>query len=166
VAYGVSPRNVDLMTASALRVCLAASAGGHLSQLLRISDAWAGHDLAFVTTLGLAAEDLRMRGRTYVIGECNRDSPLEVARVFSRCRAIAMRERPDVVISTGAAPGLLMCLAAKLVGARMIWIDSIANVERLSLSGQLARPIADLMLAQWPDVAERHRGVEYVGSIV
>jgi UDP-N-acetylglucosamine:LPS N-acetylglucosamine transferase len=151
---------------SRLRVCLAASAGGHLNQLLRIADAWSGHDLVFVTTLAIAAHELDRRGKTYVIGECNRNAPLDVTRVFARCHAIAAKERPDVVISTGAAPGLLMCLAAKLRGAKVIWIDSIANVEQLSLSGRLARPIADLFLAQWPEVADRYAGVEYVGSIV
>jgi UDP-N-acetylglucosamine:LPS N-acetylglucosamine transferase len=165
VAVGF-PAHGDALMCARLRVCLAASAGGHLNQLLSIADAWADHEQVFVTTLELAADELRKRGTTYVIGECNRDAPLAVARVLARCRAIAARERPDVVISTGAAPGLLMCLAAKLYGARMLWIDSIANVERLSLSGRIARPIADLCLAQWPEVADKYPAVEYVGAIV
>jgi len=149
-----------------LRVCLAASSGGHLEQLLRFASAFDGHEVVFVTTQALAQGDLTQRGRTYVIGECNREHPLRVAVVFRRCMEIARRERFDIVASTGAAPGLLMCVAAKLGGAKVIWVDSIANVERLSLSGRLVRPIADLVLSQWESVAHRYRGVEYVGAVI
>jgi hypothetical protein len=71
-----------------------------------------------------------------------------------------------VVISTGAAPGCLVALLGHLAGARVIWLDSITNVHRLSLSGRLVRPFADLFLVQWPALARKYRGVEYVGAVV
>ncbi len=149
-----------------MKICLAASAGGHLDQLLRISSAWSGADAVFVTSQELARERLSALGPVHVIGECNRENPIEVARVFARCHAIARQERFDACISTGAAPGLLMCLAARAYGSRIIWVDSIANVERLSLSGRLVRPIADLILTQWPHLDRVDANVEFCGSIV
>jgi len=50
-------------------------------------------------------------------------------------------------------------------GARTIWIDSIANTERMSLSGRLSRPFAQLWLTQWPEVSDR-TGATYVGAVL
>ena len=86
--------------------------------------------------------------------------------VLVRCMRIMFRERPDVIISTGAAPACICCFLAKLLGAKIVWVDSITNVERISLSGRLIRPFADLFLVQWPELVEKYRGVEYVGAII
>ena len=148
------------------KICFAASAGGHLNQVLQVAKHWQGDEIVFVTTLQLASKQLAQQGKTYVIGECNRQHLLRVARVLARCLRIASKERFDVVVSTGAAPGLLMCLAARLWRARVVWIDSIANVERLSLSGRLVQRWADLVITQWPGVAADNPRVEYLGTLL
>ena len=79
---------------------------------------------------------------------------------------IIKSERPSVVISTGAAPGILSCFWGKLLGAKVVWLDSIANTEKLSMSGRMVRPFADLVLTQWPDVAEKYKNVECVGAVI
>jgi UDP-N-acetylglucosamine:LPS N-acetylglucosamine transferase len=79
---------------------------------------------------------------------------------------VVLRERPDVVISTGAAVGCIVCFLGKLLGAKVVWIDSITNVERISLSGRMVRYIADLFLVQWPELAKRYDNVEYVGVVI
>jgi len=71
-----------------------------------------------------------------------------------------------VILSTGAAPGCVCCFLGKLMGAKIVWVDSITNVGRLSLSGWLVRYIADLFIVQWAELAQKYRGTEYVGTIV
>ena len=151
-----------------LKICLAASAGGHLTQLLRLEEAWRGHDVFFVTTGNMVAAQLgeRFDARAYVVGESNRQHPLRMLRVLARCVGVIVRERPDVVVSTGAAHGALLCCLGKLVGARIVWVDSIANVHRPSLSGRIVLRLSDLFLAQWRDVAEGDPRIEYLGELV
>jgi UDP-N-acetylglucosamine:LPS N-acetylglucosamine transferase len=149
-----------------MRICLAASAGGHVSQLARLESCWKGWDCFFVTTSRLVERQLARFGRVYVVEESNRQHPIRVLRTLISCVKVVFLERPAVVISTGAAVGCLMALLGKLVGTRIIWIDSIANMERLSLSGRLVRPFADLILTQWPEVAQQYKSVEYVGHIL
>ncbi|MDI6449694.1 UDP-N-acetylglucosamine--LPS N-acetylglucosamine transferase [Anaerobaca lacustris] len=149
-----------------LKVCLVASAGGHLSQLLKIAGAWSGHAVCWITTTDVVRASLGDEGNVHVVGECNRQHPLRVLAVFMRCMRILRKERPDVVISTGAAPGCMAVVLGHLGGAKVIWLDSITNVNRLSLSGRLVRPFADLFLVQWPQLARRYRGVEYVGAVI
>ena len=105
-------------------------------------------------------------GRVYVVGECNRQHPIRVVMVLLRCARAVFRERPDVLISTGAAVGCVACFLGKLLGTKVIWVDSITNVERISLSGRMVRYIADLFLVQWQGLTEKYKKVEYVGAII
>lgn len=152
--------------AKKLRVCLVSSAGGHTSQLLELSESWKGSRSCWITTVDVVKEKLAKYGKVYVVGECNRQQPWRVFLVLLRCIHIVLRERPDIVISTGAAAGCIVCFLSKLLGAKIVWIDSITNVYRLSLSGRLVRRIADLFLVQWPELTEKHPGVEYAGAVV
>ncbi len=149
-----------------LRISLAASAGGHLSQLLKLAETWKDYETFCVTTTVVVEEKLQKYGKVYVVGECNRQHPSQVILVLIRCAKIILRERPDVVISAGAAVGCITCFLAKLIGAKVVWIDSITNVEQISLSGRMVRYIADLSLVQWPNLVEQYKNVEYVGEVI
>jgi UDP-N-acetylglucosamine:LPS N-acetylglucosamine transferase len=89
----------------------------------------------------------------FAIPDSNRKNKLDIIRSFFKIYGIVRKERPDLIITTGAAPGLMALFAGKLCGAKTIWIDSIANVEKLSLSGKIALKIADRVYTQWPDLA-------------
>jgi UDP-N-acetylglucosamine:LPS N-acetylglucosamine transferase len=149
-----------------LRICLAASAGGHISQLLKLAESWNGHRTFCVTTTKVVEEQIRKYGSVYVVGECNHQHPLKVIATLGRCLKAVVREKPDVVISTGAAAGCIMCFLGKLLGAKVVWIDSITNVNRISLSGRLVRPIADLFLVQWPHLAQQNGDIEFAGTVI
>jgi hypothetical protein len=69
------------------------------------------------------------------------------------------------VVSTGAAGGVLAIRIARLIGARTMFIDSIANARELSISARLALGVADRVLSQWPGVAEQ-TGAEYRGAVI
>jgi beta-1,4-N-acetylglucosaminyltransferase len=149
-----------------VKICLAASSGGHLAQLLTMQRIWRDCPRFFVTTTDLVRNKLTSHGNVYCVGESNRQHPFRVARSFLRCVDVLLRERPDIIISTGASVGFICCMIGKLMGAQVIWIDSITNVTRLSLSGRMVRHIADLFLVQWPELAERYSHVEYVGAVI
>ena len=137
-----------------------------MSQLLKLAESWQGHETFYVTTTEVLREKLSRFGTVYVVGECNRQYPARVVRVLLRCIKILFREKPDVVISTGAAAGCILCLLGKMLGAKVVWIDSITNVEGISLSGRMVRRIADLFLVQWPDLVSRYEKVEFAGPLI
>lgn len=102
--------------------------------------------------------------RFYTVNDANRWNKLALIRCALQLLAVLLRERPTVVVSTGAAPGYLAIRCARLMGARTIWVDSLANVEELSLSGRMASSTADLCLTQWPHLAEGP--VRYLGAVL
>jgi hypothetical protein len=78
---------------------------------------------------------------------------------------LLLRVRPDVVISTGAAPGYFALRLGRILGARTVWVDSVANAEELSMSGRMAGKYADLWLTQWEHLAEKG-GPMFKGSVL
>ena len=133
-------------------------------QLRRLRPAFEGHNVAYVTTNpGYRSETLPHR--FYAVNDASRWNKLRLAQMALRILVIVLRERPDVVISTGAACGYFSLRLGKLFGARTIWIDSIANVDEVSMAGQLARRYADLWLTQWPHLASPD-GPHYAGAVL
>jgi UDP-N-acetylglucosamine:LPS N-acetylglucosamine transferase len=134
-------------------------------QLQRILPAIEGHHVAFVTT----NPDYRSETAPYpfyaVKDASSWSSKLKVVLVAASILLIVVRERPDVVISTGAACGYFSVLFGKLMGARTIWIDSMANVDKMSMAGRLARRYSDLWLTQWPHLVSPE-GPHYAGAVL
>jgi UDP-N-acetylglucosamine:LPS N-acetylglucosamine transferase len=149
-----------------LKVCVVASAGGHIMQLLKLSDSWRSYETSYVSTTKVVTRKLQQYGRAYIVGECNREHLFKSLIVLIRCVAVVLKERPDVVISTGAAPGFLLCITAKIFGAKIVWVDSIANTERLSMSGRIIRPFSSVFLTQWPELVDKSKNVEHVGAVI
>jgi UDP-N-acetylglucosamine:LPS N-acetylglucosamine transferase len=131
----------------------------------RVLPAFEGCELVFAGVESALDADLQP-ARYYRVRNVNRRDPLGFIAVAWQVGSALRRERPDAVVSTGAAPGLVaLALAKLLVGSRTVWIDSIANSERLSLSGRLARLVADAWLTQWAHLA-RPGGPHYWGAVL
>jgi len=136
---------------------------------MRIVPAFVGADVACVTV----NKDYRGEapsGRFYTVNDATRWNKIAALIMALRMLLIVLRERPDVIVTTGAAPGYFALRFGKWIGARTIWLDSIANVEELSMSGRIAGKFADLWLTQWKHLAksskagERHP--EYAGAVL
>ena len=146
------------------KVLAIASGGGHWVQLMRLRPAFADAKMTFVTVRptyqsDVPGEDFR------VIPDATRWNKFKLLFMAAKIFWIVATVRPDVVVSTGAAPGYFAIRFGRWLGARTCWLDSIANAEELSLSGQQIRPHASIVLTQWPHVAESS-GVEFAGSVL
>ncbi|MEX0351340.1 MAG: UDP-N-acetylglucosamine--LPS N-acetylglucosamine transferase [Paracoccaceae bacterium] len=146
------------------RLVAIASAGGHFNQLLLLRSSYAHLDVTYLTTLPGLAEQFGATPSA-LVPDCNADTPLRALRAAVVIFWRLLRLRPQIVISTGALPGVFAILAGRILGAHTIWVDSVANGEVLSSSGRLARKIAHLTLSQWPEVAAAS-GVRYEGSVL
>jgi UDP-N-acetylglucosamine:LPS N-acetylglucosamine transferase len=142
-----------------------ASGGGHWIQLQRLRPAFAEFDVAFVSVYPDYEDDVK-GSRYYAVSDITRMSLGRLLVLVPQLLTILFRERPAVVVTTGSAPGLVCIALAKIFfGAKTIWIDSIANCERMSSSGKQARRFADEWLTQWPDLAGRG-GPDYWGAVL
>lgn len=150
-----------------LRLCLAASGGGHVRQLLDLESVWSKHDSFFVTEDTALGQSLAGKHRTYFVahyaaGQAKLGAPFRMVwgalRNFVQSARAILGERPDVVISTGAGAVFFAVLWARLLGAKIVIIDSFARFDRPSLFARMAAPFAHRKVVQstalarfWPD---------------
>ena len=146
------------------RILAVASGGGHWQQLMLMRDAFAGHDVTYATTLAGLPERFGA-APAVIVPDCNRSERLAMLRSAAALGRLVIRVRPQVVISTGALPGVMALGLGRAVGARTIWVNSVANAEEMSMSGRMARRVAHLWLSQWEHVA-REAGAEYAGAVL
>jgi UDP-N-acetylglucosamine:LPS N-acetylglucosamine transferase len=146
------------------KVLAVASGGGHWIQLLRMTPAFSEHEVVYLTTLASYRSQVGS-SRFHVVPNASRWNKAALMLMAVKIIWILLRERPAIVISTGAAPGYFAIRFGKLVGAKTIWVDSIANAQKLSLSGKSIGKFADLWLTQWPHLA-RPEGPYFCGAVL
>ena len=146
------------------RLIAIASGGGHWQQLMLMREAFEATDVLYLTTLdGLPAQFDAHPAE--IIPDCNRNEKLAMVRSSWALLRVMLRVRPHVVISTGALPGVIALALGRLLGAKTIWVDSVANAQEMSMSGKLARRVAHLWLSQWEHVAAE-AGADYAGAVL
>ena len=146
------------------KVLAISSGGGHWVQLLRLRPAFDGADLVFATVHpGYRAD---VEGSEFrIIQDANRHQKWALVMSAWSILLLLLIERPNIVISTGAAPGYFAVRLGKFLRMRTIWVDSVANAEELSMSGRKAGHCVDLWLTQWSHLA-KDTGPKYFGNVL
>ena len=139
------------------------SIGGHWIQLLRIvRPLEKDMDIAYIST-NIECKTMVGDHTFYHIKDFSRWNAYLLFPTLIKAIKLIIHESPDVVISTGAAPGLICLFAAKLCGKKTIWIDSIANIQKLSMSGYIASKFVSRTYTQWEHLADSH--TLYAGDV-
>jgi UDP-N-acetylglucosamine:LPS N-acetylglucosamine transferase len=144
------------------RILAIASGGGHFVQLLRLRPAWEGHDVTYATVHAASAADV-VPASLLTFRDVSRADWWRLPLTLWDIALILFKVRPQVIVTTGALPPLVALALVKPFGVRTLWIDSIANSEELSGSGQQASRIATVALTQWPQLATRK--IDHWGSV-
>ncbi|WP_394172401.1 hypothetical protein [Thalassotalea litorea] len=142
------------------KILAVASDGGHWIQLNRLAPIFNKNNTTFVSTFPKNGDE-----NHYCVTDANLDEKFKLIIQAFQILFIVIRIRPDVVISTGASPGFFAILFAKIFNKKTVWLDSIANSEELSLSGQKIGGIVGLWLTQWPELADKN-GPKYKGKVL
>lgn len=145
------------------KVLAVASGGGHWIQLLRLRPAFEGSELRFLSTHEDFGKDVSES--IYTVMDSNFNQKLRLIFMSFQILWVLVKYRPNVVITTGAAPGFVALVFGKLLGAKTIWLDSIANAEELSKSGRHAKRVADVWLTQWEHLQTKE-GPLYKGKVL
>ena len=138
------------------KILAVASIGGHWVQLLRIVRPLENnYDIVYMSTHEKCSAMVDGR-HFYKMQDFSRWNAYKLLPAFFHALNVIMKEQPSLVITTGAAPGLVVLLAAKCCGRKTIWIDSIANVNHLSLCGRIASHIASRTYTQWGELSDNN----------
>lgn len=150
------------------KICFVASGGGHLMEIMKLVPAVEGHDLYIVTEKNTASEGPISKYKHYYVFQQERRKVNFVFRFLSNIVLslfYLLKERPDVIISTGAGAAYPTCRLGKLMGKKIIFLESFARSKNKSKTGELMYPIADHFLVQWEDMLELYPNASYHGSV-
>lgn len=149
-----------------MKMCLACSAGGHLTEILQLQDFYNTKNHFFVVPKTKDSEHLSEHESVYFINiTYNRLKRLKTIIYLFQNLKILLKEKPDVIITTGAGSTLSMCYLGKLFRKKVIFVESFARVTTPSLFGKLVAPISDLVIVQWKSLLKYYKKAVYGGSI-
>jgi UDP-N-acetylglucosamine:LPS N-acetylglucosamine transferase len=143
-----------------LKICLACSAGGHLTELIQLKELWKKREHYWVSDRRSNAVELSKKEKVYFTTVPARNY-FKLMINFVQSLRIFLVEMPDVVISTGADVAVPTCIIAKLFGKKVVYIESFAAVYKPSESGKIMHKNADLFFYQWKELKKNYPNGEY-----
>lgn len=147
-----------------MKIALACNQGGHLTEMTFLSEAFEDHDTFYLMYDTFRSSEID--DRKYLIDKID-TSPIRMILSFFTVARILLKERPDVIVSTGAEIAIPAFFIGKLLGCQTVFVESWCRVKTRSTTGRVVYPISDLFLVQWPDLADQYgEKARYEGSIV
>ncbi len=155
------------MSKKAKKLCFAASSGGHYEQLLMLKPLMEKYDSFVITekTLYKAVVDGE---KMYYMKQVNRkEKTFPFAMLFNAFKSLAIfiKERPDVVITTGVLAMIPICLLAKIFRKKLIYIESFAKITSPTETGKFLYKYADRFYVQWESMKEFYPDAVCLGGI-
>ena len=149
------------------KICFTASSGGHLEEISRLKEIERNYDSFLLTEENHFCE-LKFCRKVYYTKQLRRHEiwfPVRYLILFIRSFCILLKEKPDCIISTGALVTFPICLLGKILGKKIIYIESFARVDRISTTGRWMEKIADLFIVQWEELLQFIPDAVYGGSL-
>lgn len=150
------------------RICLVASGGGHLMELMKLVPAVEEHDFYIVTEKNVASENTIKKYRHHYVLQQERrtwDFPGKFAYNILASLYFLLKERPDYIISTGAGAAYPTCKIGKMLGKKVIFLESFCRLKTPTKTAQMVYPFADHFLVQWEEMKKYFPKAEYHGTV-
>ena len=148
-----------------MKVCLVGSSGGHLTHLYMLKPFWESKERFWVT---FDKEDARSLLRGETVYPCyyptNRSLKNLIRNTWVAFRVLR-KEKPDLLISSGAAVAVPFFYIAKLMGKKLIYIEVFDRIGKPTLTGKLVYPITDKFIVQWEEMKRVYKKAVNLGSI-
>ena len=149
------------------KICLIASGGGHLEQINQLKGIKEKYDYFIVTQRTKATQNIKEKN--YLITENTRKNNfifcIKTILIICQSLVIFLKEKPDVIICTGAGATIPMCFIGKIFNKKVIFIESFAKMETPSKTGKIIYLIADVFVIQWEQLKRYYPKAIYGGAI-
>jgi len=150
-----------------LKICLVCSPGGHLDQMKQIEEAFKDYEYFYVTFKSETTKDLN---NTYLIEQ-------EISKITAKNKRvkyiyeafnILKNEKPDIIVTTGGGEiAIPFAFVGKILGAKIILIESLTRISKKSAAGKIIYPFSDIVLVQWKSLLQEYGSKgKYWGKVI
>lgn len=148
-----------------VKICLVGSSGGHLTHLYMLKPIWENKERFWVTFDKIDANSLLKDEKVYhCFFPTNRNIWNLIRNTFLAIKVLH-KEKPDLIISSGAAVAVPFFYLGKLRGAKTVYIEVFDRIDKPTLTGRLVKPVTDKFIVQWDEMQKVYKGSINLGSI-
>ena len=148
-----------------LKVCLVGSSGGHLTHLYMLKPFWKDRNHFWVTFDKEDARSLLDGERVYPCYYPTNRNLKNLLKNTVVAWKVLRKEKPDLLISSGAAVAVPFFYLAKLMGKKLIYVEVYDRIDKPTLTGRLVYPIVDCFIVQWEEQKQVYKKAVNLGSI-
>jgi len=134
-----------------MKICFITSSGGHLTHLIQLKEWWRDKERFWVT---FDKEDsrsmLKDEKKYWCYFPTNRNVKNLIKNTFLAMK-ILIKEKPDLIVSSGAAPAIPFFYIGKLLGSKVVYIEVYDRIDKPTITGKIVYPISDLFILQWEE---------------
>ena len=153
------------------KVLFISSTGGHLVEMMQLKEMFNNFDYHIVTEKtksNLKLKELykeKIDFLVYGTKDYLITYPFKLLYNCFKSLFIYLKIRPDYIITTGAHTAGPMCCIGKILGSRIIYIETFANMTSKTITGRCVYPFADKFIVQWESMKELYQEAEFWGWI-
>lgn len=148
-----------------MKVCLVGSSGGHLTHLYLLKPFWKDRERFWVT---FDKEDARSILENEIFYPCyyptNRNLKNLIKNTILAFK-ILRKERPDIIVSSGAAVAVPFFYLGKIFGAKTVYIEVFDIIDAPTMTGKLVYPVTDRFIVQWEEMKKVYPKAINLGGI-
>lgn len=148
-----------------LKICLVGSSGGHLTHLTMLNEFYKNKNRFWVTFNKTDANSILKDEKVY---HCYFPTNRNIFNLFRNtflAIKVILKERPNLIISSGAAVAVPFFYIGKIFGAKLIYIEVFDRIDKSTLTGKLVYPITDKFIVQWEEMKKVYPKAINLGSI-
>lgn len=152
------------------KILFISSMGGHLNELVQLKPLMDKYDSMLITEKNETTEYLKKKfDNVKYLRYGTKSNKLKYIYIFGMNIIDSFINvwsfRPDVIITTGTHTAVPTCYIGKIFGAKVVFIETFANIKSKTVSGKLVYPIADKFIVQWESMKEKYKKSDYWGWI-
>lgn len=148
-----------------MKICLVGSSGGHLTHLYMLKPFWKNKERFWVTFDKEDARSLLKDEKVYGCYFPTNRNIKNLIRNMGMAWKVLRREKPDLLISSGAAVAVPFFYLGKLMGKKLIYIEVYDRIDKPTLTGRLVYPIVDCFIVQWEEQKKVYKKAVNLGGI-
>lgn len=148
-----------------MKIALVGSSGRHLTHLNLLKKFWNKHDRFWVTFDKADARSILDKERMYSAYYPTNRNLINLFRNTILAVRVLIKERPDVIISSGAAVAVPFFYVGKILGIKTVYIEVFDRIDHSTMTGKLVYPVSDVFIVQWPEMIDVYPQAIYLGGI-
>ena len=148
-----------------MKICLVGSSGGHLTHLYMLKPFWKDKERFWVT---FDKEDARSILEVEKVYSCYYPTNRNIKNLIRNIAVawkVLRKEKPDLLISSGAAVAVPFFYLGKLMGKKLIYIEVYDRIDKATLTGKLVYPFVDCFIVQWEEQKKVYKKAINLGGI-